>query len=114
MNPPYGKGIGGISGGASKGTGKTKINQLMLNEGWGKGSENLYSQFLYKIYLYSKHNINICLFSPPLFLSGTSFKSFRTNFFKKYYFVKGFIMDAANFADVKSWGLSFSILSSKK
>jgi hypothetical protein len=114
MNPPYGKGIGGISGGASKGTGKTKINQLMLNEGWGKGSENLYGQFLYKIHLYDNHNINICLFSPPLFLSGTSFESFRTNFLKKYDFVKGFIMDAANFADVKSWGLSFSILSSKK
>ena len=114
MNPPYGKGIGGISGGASKGSGKTKTNELMLSEGWGKGSENLYSQFIYRVCKINKGSLNICLFSPPLYLSGSSYSDFREKLFVKFDFVKGFIMDAANFADVKSWGLSFSILSSKK
>ena len=114
MNPPYGKGIGGISGGASKGSGKTKINELMLSEKWGKGSENLYSQFIYRVYKIDKGSLNICLFSPPLYLSGSSYSNFREKLFTKFEFVKGFIMDAANFADVKSWGLSFSVLSNKK
>jgi len=114
MNPPYGKGIGGISGGASKGSGKTVINELMLSEGWGKGSENLYAQFMYRVHKISNGSINICLFAPPLYLSGSSYSNFRNKLFTKFQFVKGFMMDAANFADVKSWGLSFSILSSKK
>jgi hypothetical protein len=114
MNPPYGKGIGGLSDGASKGTGKTKMNLLMLSENWGKGSENLYTQFLYRIFKLSNNSIHLCLFSPPLFLSGSSFEQFRKIFFTKFSFVKGFIMDAANFADVKSWGLSFTIFTTKK
>lgn len=114
MNPPYGKGIGGLSGGASKGTGKTVMNLEMLSQNWGKGSENLYSQFLYRIHNISdKNSFNICLFSPPLFLSGSSFKQFREKFFRKFEYVKGFIMDACNFADVKSWGLSFTIFTKK-
>jgi len=109
MNPPYGKAIGGISVGASKGTGKTQMNVEMLLSGWGKGSENLYTQFLYKLSKLNNKSLNICFFSPPLFLSGTSYKEFRKNFLSKFSFTKGFLMDASNFADVASWGLSFSI-----
>jgi hypothetical protein len=43
-----------------------------------------------------------------------SYKNFRSLVLSNFDFAGGFIMDAANFADVKSWGLSFSILKSKK
>jgi hypothetical protein len=114
MNPPYGKGIGGISAGASAGTGKTLINEQMIKEGWGKGSENLYSQFMYKIHNINVGKLNLCVFTPLLFLTGSSFKNFRENFLKKYSFSKGFIMDSQNFADISSWPLSFSIFLSNK
>jgi hypothetical protein len=39
-----------------------------------------------------------------------SFDIFRNKLFTKYGLKKGFLMDSSNFADVKSWGLSFSII----
>jgi hypothetical protein len=58
--------------------------------------------------------INVCLFSPPTFMTTSGFKKFRDDVLSMFRFEKGFLMDSSNFADVKSWGLSFSILSSKK
>jgi len=58
--------------------------------------------------------VNLCMFTPPLYLSGPSSKELREIIFESMKFEKGFLMDSSNFADVKSWGLSFSILSSKK
>jgi hypothetical protein len=83
------------------------MNKLSM----GKDSQQLYNQFIYRSLIIE--NVNICMFSPPLFLSGVSSKKLRKYMFKKVEFKKGFLMDAANFADVKSWGLSFSILSNK-
>ena len=51
---------------------------------------------------------------PPTQEEKELFKQFREKFFEKFDFIKGFIMDASNFADVKSWGLSFSVFNSKK
>jgi len=58
--------------------------------------------------------MNLCLFSNPLFLTGQVFKVFRQKVLSNYVFENGFMIDAAEFADVESWGLSFSILSIKK
>ena len=113
MNPPYGKAIGGFGTGASKGTGMTLINQEMSHNKMGMASSNLYSQFLYRLIKGNMGSVNICMFSPPLFLSGPSSKKLRDVIFEKLKFEKGFLMDSSNFADVKSWGLSFSILSNK-
>jgi hypothetical protein len=53
------------------------------------------------------------MFTPPLFVTGSSFKKIREIIFEKLSFVKGFIMDSKEFADVSSWGLTFSILKIK-
>ena len=52
------------------------------------------------------------MFTPPTLFISESFGTFRDKKLVNYELKKGFIMDAANFADVKSWGLSFSILES--
>lgn len=52
----------------------------------------------------------ICMFTPPTVFVSESFETFRNKKMSEYELKKGFLMDSANFADVKSWGLSFSIL----
>ena len=115
MNPPYGTANENstIEGKQKAGISDTKVKIEMTNENMGKSKEQLYSQFLYRLMKYDG-KINLCMFTPPLYLSGSSFKKVRQYLLSKVTFTKGFLMDAANFADVKSWGLSFSILSSKK
>jgi hypothetical protein len=115
MNPPYGTATDnqGKVGETKDGISDTKVKIQMSSENMGKSKEQLYSQFLYRLMKYDA-KINLCMFTPPLYLSGSSFKKVREYLLSKVTFTKGFLMDAANFADVKSWGLSFSILSSKK
>jgi len=116
MNPPYGTStdIRNISSDETKhkeGTTKTQVTENMRQDGIGKGSEQLYTQFFYKL---TKIGVtNICMFSTPLFLSGNTFGKFREKVVSLYDFQGGFLMDSKNFADVKSWGLSFSIFKKK-
>jgi len=114
MNPPYGRASSGYKGGrnSTTGTAITKVNLDMVDNKMGKASSQLYCQFIYK--LINVGVSNICMFTPPLYLTGQSMKSFRNFVTDKINFKKGFIMDSSNFADVKSWTLSFSILSSEK
>jgi hypothetical protein len=111
INPPYGRSSSGKKGGRESTTGLsiTKVNSEMVKNKIGKASSQLYCQFIYRL---SKMGIdNICMFTPPLYLTGQSMKKFRDNLFSNYGFKGGFIMDSANFADVKSWGLTFSMIS---
>ncbi len=110
MNPPYAtSNVAGNTGKEKSGTSQTKINKQMNVEGiWGKSSQQLYSQFLTKLF-WIEGNINICMFTKPTFLTGDAFEGFRKNFFKKYEYKKGFVMNSSEFADVKSWPLSFTI-----
>lgn len=54
------------------------------------------------------------MFSKPLFISGPTFSIFREKTLINYNFKKGFLMNSSHFADVKSWGLTFSILEKNK
>lgn len=114
MNPPYATNVehNTKEGTHKSGTSNTKVRFLMQEDNIGRCTEQLYAQFLYKIANLNT-NVHICMFTPPLFLSGNSYDKFRKFFSQKYDFAKGFVMDAANFADVKSWGLSFSIFNKK-
>jgi len=115
MNPPYATATENSTeaGKHKSGISETKVKTQMDENKIGKSKEQLYSQFLFKTLILSK-NMSIAVFCPPLLFSGDSFKGLRRFIFSKVDFVKGFLMDAANFADVKSWGLSFSILQSRK
>jgi len=112
INPPYGtSGDNKKDSFTKKGINNTNINKMMKNDDWGRCSEQLYAQFLYKIYKLNKGNISICLFSPPLFLTGGSYEKFRFNFLKKFNFKYGFLMNSSEFQDTSEWGISFSIWS---
>jgi hypothetical protein len=113
MNPPYSAGSNSnfTKGGGLNGMSKTYIGDEMVSLGLGKSKQQLYSQFIYRCV---KLNVeSICVFSPALLMSGSSLQKLRENIEIKYRFEKGFLMDAAQFADVKSWGLSFTIWVSK-
>jgi len=116
INPPYAtaNNIGTKSGDHKGGVSKTTVVNNMKKEGWGASTQNLYAQFLYKITKYQElnKNIKIGIFSPPLFLSGGSYKKFRNLFFKEFSYQRGFLFEACHFSDVaKNWGISFSIFS---
>lgn len=114
MNPPYATaGEKSKNSEAKSGVNNTIVRKNMLENNVGRCTEQLYAQFLYRL-ITQITNIELCFFSPPLYLSGQSYENFRKIIFNKFEFNKGFIMNASNFADVKEWGLSFSILSSKK
>jgi hypothetical protein len=89
----------------------------MQEDGMGKASANLYTQFLYRVHLLNETNSNISIgvFCPQLFLSGSAFKDFRKIFFNSYIYTKGFVFKASHFADVsEDWGIGFTILSNGK
>lgn len=111
MNPPYGTaGNAGTSEGDHKsGIAMTELNKMMKFEKWGASSQQLYAQFLYRLTKYQ--NVKICLFSPPLFMSGSSYKEFRKKYFDFYGFDRGFLMNAGEFDGTSDWGLSFTIWS---
>jgi hypothetical protein len=107
MNPPYASSGNLLNGKYKKGLTDTVTATKMKKNNLGKDSQQLYNQFIYNSL--NIKNVNICVFTPPLYLSGLSSKNLRKNIFNKVNFVKGFLMNANNFADVKSWGLTFSI-----
>lgn len=116
INPPYGTATD-MNGNHKSDISKTKIRKDMKNNDIGKCSEQLYSQFLYKItLLFKKYNcpVYISIFAPPLFITGSSFEKLRKVFNNYFSFKNGMLFQASNFADVRSqWGISFTIWEKK-
>lgn len=113
LNPPYAT-AGNIGKSSKKDVAKTVINEIMLKDGIGACSQNLYAQFLYRILMikrnYNLTNLYIGLFSPSLFLSGGSYKKFREQFLSDFGYMGGFLFCANEFADCASnWGINFTM-----
>lgn len=118
INPPYAAATNmGTNSGSKEGCAKTKTNEIMLKNDIGACSQNLYPQFLYRIMMfkekYNLTNINIGVFCPALFLSGSSYKNFRKVFLNEFAFNKAFQFNAGHFSNVSArWGISFSVWNS--
>jgi hypothetical protein len=118
INPPYGSaGTMKTDGSSKKGITNSEINLLMKIDKMGACSQQLYAQFLFRILLmklkYNLSNVVICLFSTPLFLTGSSFIKFRKLFLSNFRFETAMLFKASQFDDVSdTWGISFSIWSS--
>jgi len=74
INPPYATANNkGATSSHKSGTAKTWINNEMRENGWGKSSQQLYAQFLYRINAikeaYGISNVVIAVFSPPSFFN---------------------------------------------
>ena len=113
LNPPY-AGASNIGDTAKKGLANTKIGLAMKNINAGAGSQNLYIQFLFRIFQikqqYKLANAYIGIFCPPLFLSGGSCKNFRKIFLNDFKLNNAILFNAGHFANVRaSWGISFSL-----
>lgn len=113
INPPYA--TAGIKGeNSKKGCANTKINAQMKNDKIGACCQNLYAQFLYRILMIKREfnltNCYIALFSPTLFLTGSSWSKFRNAYLNEFTFDSGVQFKASHFADCSdSWGISFSL-----
>ena len=113
INPPYA--TAGIKGeNSKKGCANTKINAQMKNDKIGACCQNLYAQFLYRILMIKREfnltNCYIALFSPTLFLTGSSWSKFRNVYLNEFTFDSGVQFKASHFADCSdSWGISFSL-----
>jgi hypothetical protein len=118
LNPPYAtSAAGGANTEHKTGVADTAINQIMKRDNIGASSQNLYAQFLYRILLLKKQynltDVNIGLFSPTLYLTGSSWKGFRSAFLKEFSFMNGCRFQASHFADVSdNWGIAFSVWNS--
>lgn len=115
INPPYATACN-MGETSKEGCAKTMVNQQMLADKIGACSQNLYAQFLYRIMKikeqYGLTSCHIGLFSPTLFLSGGSWKGFRSLFLNQFSFDNAVQFKASHFSDVAdTWGISFSIWS---
>ena len=118
INPPYATATNRNET-SKEGVAKTMINEQMLANGIGACSQNLYAQFLYRILMikkqYNLNNLFIGLFSPTLYLGGTSWKGFRTAWLNDFSFTNGCVFKASHFADcADNWGISFSFWANGK
>ena len=117
INPPYGQATSG-NGNEHKAGVKNTETSLRMSTEFGKASNELFVQFLYRIdeireeYHLAKDQLVIATFNKPTWMCGDSFVTWRKYWLTKYAFNSGMLFNASEFADCdNSWGISFSIWS---
>ena len=118
-NFPFGKSSGNFSGKtkAKRGLAKSDINQAMSKEKYSNACSQLYAQFLYRILKMKEHyrhtNLDLAFFSPTIFLTGGSYKTFRYDFLRNFNYLNGMIINSGYFSNVSSgWPIAFSLFNS--
>ena len=116
INPPYGASTDVkatvSSGKAKEGTNNTLIREQMNDKKIGAASQNLYTQFIYRIDWLSKLfniDLKVGIFCPPAYITGKNAKKLRE--ILSLWCTDGFLLQASQFADVsEGWGISFQLL----
>ena len=114
INPPYATAKNGSKKVADSKIGmqQSKVKKIMIKNKVNGQTTNLYAEFLYRIKMISDKlsSCKICLYAPPLYMSGESYKNFRKDFLTKFVFKGGFIFNAGHFSGTaSSWGITCSL-----
>lgn len=117
INPPYGTSGDMSSAHTGKekksGIAKTKLHPLMTKNAIGPCSQQLYAQFIYRIYLLKvlfKTPIVLGLFSPSSLLTSIQLDSLNKLLQQSLHFHYGMLFQASQFADVKdNWAIAFTL-----
>lgn len=114
-NPPYGTANNFGKFGTSKANmAKTKINKYMVENGYGKASQQLYAQFFARILKlvddFKLNNVGIGFFTKPRFFAGGDYwHNFNKMFFSRFKFVQGVMFNSGEFSDTaNTWPIVFS------
>lgn len=120
INPPYGTANDKHSDEYHKaGIAKTAMNELMKKEKAGKASQQLFTQFLWRIMKLKRDfllpRVVVGVFMVPSIFNPTEYwTKFNSQFFSEFGFVGGNLFTAGEFSNVKSkWAVTFSILDSE-
>ena len=112
INPPYGTATNRDKT-SKKNVALTEMSKLMLSEDIGACSQQLFAQFLYRIYTIKKLfsvDVSIGIYAKSTYMTSSSFKKFRTVFLKDFTHVNGMLFQASQFADVSgAWGIDFAL-----
>lgn len=110
INPPYGTGSNYMSSDNKEGMANTKIVGYCKKDKIGACTQNLYIQFMYRIFQLNNlfDNVVLAMFAPTAYMTGASFSKWYEMWIKQFKFVDGFILQASDFANVSAnWGISF-------
>ena len=115
INPPYatsGEMASAATGKEKKsGVASSKINNLMRVGKVGGSSQQLYAQFIYRVFLLSNMfmGIKLGIFAPGLYMCSKIFKPLFDMALSNSY-MNGFMLQASQFADVKAnWSITFCL-----
>ena len=115
MNPPYAT---ACNHGESKKDNlcQTVVNGQMKKDDYGRCTENLLAQFLYRCEKLKKDfgvDVSLAFFCNPIYLSGGTYNKFHDKFLSDFKYEDGFLFNAGHFSDTaSSWGINFSIWTS--
>lgn len=121
MNPPYARPGNPEKKSTSADVTKTAVQKMVREDPFYRGGygNNLYSQFFYRVLKimkdFGKTESIIASFSTPQFMCGGKFWTPLISLFESQLeYKKGFLIHAAEFADISSgWGISFTIWGEK-
>lgn len=97
----------------------TAVNGMMKSNSLGSASQQLYTQFFYRIIEIIREfrlsNVVLASFSPYQFRTGGIYFGKFYNYFLKYLHpFRGFLFSAGEFSNVnKDWGITFSLYSNE-
>lgn len=114
INPPYATANNMNKNNDHKGGLSNTVlgEEMRRTKKWGSSTQQIYSQFFYRIWKYQQTsgNIHIGVFCKPNYLQSGSFDKFRKEFLGSFNFKRGFLFQASHFSDVSAeWGINFAI-----